>query len=157
MRRCWMAVASAEHVRIGRAQGFMQVCHGKPAPLRRLAEGDGVVYYSPARRMGERTPLRALTAIGTVLARPPYQVQMQAGFAPFRRDVQWCEASETPIAALLPELELAAGEHWGARLRFGLLQISARDFDRIADAMGARAGASRDAPAAVPAGAILLR
>ena len=32
----WIAVASAENVRNGRAQGFMQVCHGKGAPLRRL-------------------------------------------------------------------------------------------------------------------------
>ena len=29
----WVAVASAEHVAIGRAQGFMQVGHGKGAPL----------------------------------------------------------------------------------------------------------------------------
>lgn len=35
--KSWIAVASAEHVRSGRAQGFMQVCHGKAAPLRRLA------------------------------------------------------------------------------------------------------------------------
>jgi hypothetical protein len=47
MSRNWVAVASAEHVRIGRGQGFMQVCHGKAAPLRRLHSGDGVVYYSP--------------------------------------------------------------------------------------------------------------
>lgn len=33
--KSWIAVASAEHVRSGRSQGFMQVCHGKAAPLRR--------------------------------------------------------------------------------------------------------------------------
>ena len=43
--KSWMAVASAEHVRNGRAQGFMQVCHGKAAPLRRLKPNDWVVYY----------------------------------------------------------------------------------------------------------------
>ena len=43
----WIAVASAEHVRRGREGGFMQVCHGKAAPLRRIQPGDGVVYYSP--------------------------------------------------------------------------------------------------------------
>ena len=32
----WLAVASAEHVRRGRAEGFMQVSHGKLGPLRRI-------------------------------------------------------------------------------------------------------------------------
>ena len=50
----WIAVASAEHVRIGRSQGFMQVCHGKAAPLRRIQPGDGVVYYSPTSVLSQR-------------------------------------------------------------------------------------------------------
>jgi hypothetical protein len=29
------------------AKGFMQVSHGKAAPLRRIHPGDWVVYYSP--------------------------------------------------------------------------------------------------------------
>jgi len=43
----WIAVASAEHVRRGQSEGFMQVCHGKAAPLRRVRPGNRVVYYSP--------------------------------------------------------------------------------------------------------------
>jgi hypothetical protein len=43
-RKNWIAIASAEHVRIGRAQGFMQICHGKATPLRRLSPGDTVAY-----------------------------------------------------------------------------------------------------------------
>lgn len=35
MTRYWIAVASAEHARRGKA-GFMQVNHGKEAPLRRV-------------------------------------------------------------------------------------------------------------------------
>jgi hypothetical protein len=35
MARAWIAVA--EHVRIGRVAGFMQVCHGTCGPLRRTA------------------------------------------------------------------------------------------------------------------------
>ena len=50
MTRHWLAVASADHVAIGRRGGFMQVCHAKAAPLRRLQPGDRVVYYSPAER-----------------------------------------------------------------------------------------------------------
>ena len=48
MSACWLAVASAEHVAIGRRDGFMQVGHGKGAPLKRLHTGDRIVYDSPA-------------------------------------------------------------------------------------------------------------
>lgn len=69
MARAWIAVASAEHVRIGRAQGFMQVCHGKGGPLRRTAAGDTVIYYSPAETMRGKDRLQAFTAIGTIVDR----------------------------------------------------------------------------------------
>lgn len=46
---CWVAVASAEHVAIGREGGFMQVGHGKGAPLKRLHAGDRVACYSSIR------------------------------------------------------------------------------------------------------------
>lgn len=47
MKKNWLAVASAEHARLGRQNSFMQVCHGKAAPLRRIKPEDSVVYYSP--------------------------------------------------------------------------------------------------------------
>jgi hypothetical protein len=62
-RSNWIAVASADHARRGRdaqfdlrrgrdagtdsSSGFMQVCHGKRAPLARVQPGDRVVYYAP--------------------------------------------------------------------------------------------------------------
>ncbi|MBB4841781.1 hypothetical protein HNP55_000276 [Paucibacter oligotrophus] len=132
----WLAVASAEHVRLGRAQGFMQVCHGKAAPLRRLRPGDRVAYYSPSTRMGSKDGLQALTALGVVRETAPYAFDMGGGFVPYRRDVAWWSAHETPIAPLLPALDFTAGrKNWGYALRFGLLQISARDMDLIAAAM----------------------
>ncbi|MCB1406453.1 MAG: EVE domain-containing protein, partial [Rhodobacteraceae bacterium] len=51
MTRNWVAVASADHVAIGRRDGFMQVCHGKPGPLSRVQPGDLVAYYSPRDQM----------------------------------------------------------------------------------------------------------
>ena len=51
----WLAVASAEHVRRGRQGGFMQVNHGKAAPLRRIKPGDFVVYYSPSTVIGKNS------------------------------------------------------------------------------------------------------
>jgi len=138
MGRYWLAVASAKHVRIGRAGGFMQVNHGKAAPLRRIAPGDGVVYYSPSTIQGEKDGLQSFTAIGRVRNGEPYQGEMGGGFQPFRRDVDWIEAQEAPVAPLLDKLDLTAGKsNWGYQLRFGLIELSEADFGRIGQAMGA--------------------
>ena len=53
MSKNWLAVASADHVAVGRAEGFMQVCHGKVSPLRRLQPGDRVRFAAvPADEFG---------------------------------------------------------------------------------------------------------
>jgi EVE domain len=134
----WIAVASATHVRIGRAGGFMQVCHGKATPLRRLSEGDLVAYYSPTETFGGRDRLQAFTAVGIVKPRAPYQVEMGSGFAPFRRDVAWCRADPAPIHPLLGHLSFSRdNSNWGYQLRFGLFKVEPDDIERIAKAMGA--------------------
>lgn len=136
MSGAWIAVASAEHVRIGRKAGFMQVCHGKAAPLRRTRPGDRVIYYSPTETFGGKDRLQAFTAIGQVVDRPPYQVEMYPGFRPWRRDVEWWPAEETPIRPLLDRLSFARGRsNWGYRFRFGLLGIEEEDADLIAEAV----------------------
>lgn len=135
---CWIAVASADHVARGRAEGFMQVCHGKPAPLRRLRPGDRVVYYSPTRTIGGREPVRAFTALGTVKAGEPFLFDMGGGFVPWRRAVDWSAADAAPIAPLLPLMAWTSGQrHWAYPLRFGLFAISRPDLHCIAQAMGA--------------------
>jgi hypothetical protein len=134
----WIAVASAEHVRIGRSQGFMQVCHGKTQPLRRITPGDHVAYYSPTEVFKGKTSLKALTAVGIVKTGLPYQADMGGGFCPFRRDMQWLDAIETPIRPLLDRLSFSAGnKNWGYQLRFGLFEIPAADMQLIMDAMQA--------------------
>jgi hypothetical protein len=137
----WIAVASAAHVRMGCAGGFMQVCHGKAAPLRRLNPGDLVAYYSPTETFGGRDRLQAFTAIGIVEPRAPYQVDMGNGFAPFRRDVAWRRADPAPIHRLLRDLSFSRdNSNWGYQLRFGLFKVDPDDIKRIADAMGATLG-----------------
>lgn len=134
----WIAVASAEHVRRGRREGFMQVCHGKAAPLRRLKPGDGVAYYSPTETIGGKDRLQAFTAIGLIRPGEPYRHEMGGGFVPYRRDVAWVEAQEAPIRPLLDQLDLTAGQSsWGYRFRYGLIAVSERDFQLIATAMAA--------------------
>jgi hypothetical protein len=137
MSRNWVAVASAEHVRIGRSQGFMQVSHGKAAPLKRIRPGDAVVYYSPTTVLRGKDKLQSFTAIGVVKDGAPYQADMGGGFCPFRRDVCWRTAREVPIKPLLGSLNFTtAGSNWGFQLRFGLFEISERDMALIATAMG---------------------
>src|SRR5271154_758013 len=145
MSACWIAVASAEHVRRGRSEGFMQVSHGKAAPLKRIKPGDRVVYYSPTvalggKSLGGKDKLQAFTAIGTVKDREPYVFDMGKGFPPSRRAVTWAKAKEAPIRPLLGRLEFTAGKpNWGYQLRFGLFPISEADFRLIASAMAAGA------------------
>jgi len=135
----WIAIASAEHVRHGRAHGFMQVCHGKAGPLKRIAPGDGIAYYSPSETFRGSDRLQAFTAIGRVRSGDPYLPDTGGGFRPFRRDVDWLEASEAPIRPLLDALDFTAGHrNWGYQLRFGLFSVSQHDFNLIAEAMGAK-------------------
>jgi hypothetical protein len=135
----WIAVASAEHVRRGRGEGFMQVCHGKAAPLRRVKPGSRVVYYSPAETFGSANRLQTFTALGVVRDGEAYQVDMGGGFEPFRRDIDWLESRAAPIKPLLDRLELTQGRrNWGQAFRFGLVAISVQDMTVIAEAMGFR-------------------
>ena len=135
----WVAVASAEHVAIGRAQGFMQVGHGKGAPLRRLHSGDRIAYYSPVRVFGTKDACQAFTAIGTVRDERVYQGVMAGDFKPFRKDVDWREAAEASIRPLLETLSFTTGKsNWGYVLRFGLLKVTVDDMALIAQAMRAR-------------------
>ena len=135
----WLVVACAEHAARGQAGGFMQACHGKGAPMRRIRPGDGVVVYSPTRQMGGGPPLQAFTAIGTVRPGAPYQADMGGGFVPWRRDVAWrpaAQAAMAPIRPLLGQLSFTAGkDRWGAALRFGLLALTADDMVLIGQAM----------------------
>lgn len=137
MTKHWIAVASAEHVRRGGAGGFMQVNHGKAAPLRRIHPGDGVAYYSPTVTFGGKDKLQAFTLVGRVKDGDIYLGEM-GDWVAHRRDVDWADAQEAPIAPLLDQLDFTAGKtNWGYQLRFGLFEISAHDFELIAAAMGA--------------------
>jgi len=140
-RRNWIAVASAEHARHGCVDpqnGFMQVCHGKSAPLRRMSAGDRVAYYSPALTMGGKDKLQRFVSIGLVQAGEPYAFDMGGGFVPFRRDVAYVVAQEASILPLLDDFEFVEDrQRWGYKFRFGLFDISDHDMRLIAQAMRA--------------------
>lgn len=139
--RHWIAVASAEHALRGRDHapvGFMQVCHGKRAPLQRLRAGDVVAYYAPALTMGGKDRLQSFVSIGVVQAGEPYAFDMGGGFVPHRRDVRYVSARPAPIGPLLDALDFAEDrQRWGYQFRFGLFEVSSDDMGRIARAMRA--------------------
>jgi len=141
VRNNWIAVASAEHARRGLAAqpvGFMQVCHGKCAPLKRVAPGDRVAYYAPATRMGGNDKLQSFVSLGVVQPGVPYAFDMGGGFVPFRRDVQYVAAQEATILPLLDEFEFVEDRsRWGYKFRFGLLKVNDHDMRLIARAMQA--------------------
>jgi len=136
MSKDWIAVASAEHVRIGRQAGFMQVCHGKSAPLRRIRPEDRVIYYSPTETFGGKDRIQAFTAIGRVRDTQPYQFQMSSNFVPWRRDVLWFDSQAVSIKPLLHQLHFTRNNaNWGYQLRFGLFAIDKDDGELIEAAM----------------------
>lgn len=142
-RKNWIAVASAEHARRGCEEpghGFMQVCHGKCAPLKRVQPGDRVAYYAPAVTMGGKDRLQSFVSIGVVQPGVPYAFDMGGGFVPFRRDVIYVPAKEAPITPLLDHFEFVEDRaRWGYKFRFGLFMVTDADMRLIANAMQAEA------------------
>ena len=108
----WIIVASKDHVQMGVAGGFAQACHGKAQPLKRMQEGDGILYYSSKRHFGKEDKCQAFTAITFV------------------------DCEETPIANLIELLDFIPNKKaWGYPFRFGILEISENDFKLIASKM----------------------
>jgi hypothetical protein len=142
MRKNWIAVASADHARRGRDErvpGFMQVCHGKLAPIKRVRPGDLVAYYAPTVTMGGKEKSQSFISLGIVEPGTPYAFDMGReipNFMPFRRNVRYLDAVETPIAPLLDAFEFVEDRsRWGYKFRFGLFSISDHDMALIARAM----------------------
>lgn len=137
MPKYWIAVASNEHVKKGVAGGFAQVCHGKGDPLKRMAPGDWIAYYSPVEIFGQKIPCRKFTAIGRIKENNPYQSPMSNDFIPWRRDVDFSLAKDISIEPLINELEFIKNKRqWGFPFRRGCFEISQKDFQLIAKNMG---------------------
>jgi hypothetical protein len=135
-RQFWIGVVSREHVQIGVRGGFVQMNHGKKGPLQRLHAGDGFVYYSPKTSYPDGEPLQMFTAMAVVKAGEVYLGEM-GDFHPYRLDVTYLKAKETPIKPLIEQLSFIKDKtHWGSAFRFGNLKVSAEDFKIIAEGMG---------------------
>jgi len=134
--RYWIGVASKEHVSLGVVGGFCQLNHGKAQPLKRMAVGDWIIYYSPKDKFSGSEALQQFTAIGEVVGAEVYQFEMSPDFVPYRRDIRYIEAQCVPIRPLLNSLAFIPDKSkWGSAFRFGQLEISRADFELIASSM----------------------
>jgi len=138
--RYWLGVVQQDHVLRGVAAGIAQVNHGAKAPLERMHQADGFVYYSPKTAFPDGEPLKQFTAIGRIADDEIYQTTQgpsmrgsAADFKPWRRRVEWeHDAEATPIRPLLPVLDFTRDKpDWGYQLRRGLIEITRHDFELI--------------------------
>jgi len=130
----WLGVASAEHVRRGVGLGIAQIGHGKRSGLARMKEGDTLVYYSPVERLGDKTPLRQFTAIGTIADDEIWQAD-EVDFKPFRRRVCYEDAQPVPVEDVKIHLQLTTAPNWGYQLRRGLVSLDGEDVAVLRESM----------------------
>jgi predicted RNA-binding protein len=139
LKNYWIGVVSRAHTQLGVKGGFIQLNHGKKAPLQRLHAGDHIIIYSPREAYPDGDVLQHFTAIGTVITGDIYQVEMTPDFKPYRVDVRFVKCHESPIKPLIHKLSFIKNKtKWGATFRFGHLKIPVEDFKIIAGAMSAR-------------------
>lgn len=130
----WLGVVSAGHVRRGVSLGVAQIGHGKRAGLARMHEGDTLVYYSPVEQLGDSTPLRQFTAIGTIADDTIWQAD-ENGFMPFRRRVRYENTDPVRLDRVKELLTLTSTPNWGYQLRRGLVTLDPDDVAVLRAAM----------------------
>jgi predicted RNA-binding protein len=138
LKNYWIGVISRAHAQLGVISGFIQLNHGKKAPLQRLHAGDYLIIYSPRESYPDGSVLQHFTAIGRIMPGDIYQVEMKPDFKPYRLNAEFMKCHATPIKPLIHSLSFIKNKtKWGAAFRFGLLKIPAQDFKIISEAMGA--------------------
>lgn len=135
-QKYWIAVVSKEHTIRGVHGGYMQVCHGKQAPLKRMKQDDWLIVYSPKLSMEGAEKCQAFTAIGQASDENVYQFKMSENFIPFRRNIKFYNCTESSILPLINDLEFIQNKKsWGFPFRFGFFEIKEGDFNLIISKM----------------------
>ncbi|WP_223671024.1 EVE domain-containing protein [Kangiella shandongensis] len=136
MPRYWIITACREHVKNGVEGGFAQACHGKATPLNKMNQGDYVIYYSSKEFFAEKQLCQKFTAVGQIKTGDVYQYAMSESFHPFRIGVEFFNSRDIPIRPLISRLDFIPNKtRWGYPFRWGILEISAHDFQIISECM----------------------
>lgn len=134
--RFWVNTVSRGHVLRGAAGGFAQADHGAASRLKRMAQGDRIVFYSPRTEFEGGEPLQTFTAVGEVLDVAPFQVEITEDFKPWRRTIRFDACGEAAVRPLIGQLEFIRNKKsWGIVFRRGFFEITERDFGIIEAAM----------------------
>ena len=141
--RYFIAVTPRGTLAAAMAAGYVEVNHGKAAPLERMRDGDAVLFYSPRESEGGKA-LQAFTALARIRGDALYQAGADGDSErPFRRPADYLDVQPAPIRPLIDALAFIRNKgHWGAPLRFGFVQVSRADFACIAQAMGCDAASA---------------
>lgn len=132
----WIAAVSKEHAMRGVAGEFIQVCHGKQSPLKRMKKGDWVIVYSSKVSMDTEVKCQTFTAIGQVVDDNIYSFKMSDDFIPFRRNIKFYDCNEISILPLIQQLNFIQNKKsWGYPFRFVFFEIHENDFNLIASKM----------------------
>jgi hypothetical protein len=135
-KKYWIATISKAHTQRGVNGGFIQVCHGKEAPLKRMQKEDYLLVYSSKITMEGNEKCQAFTALGKVTDDEVYAFQMTENFVPFRRNIQFMECNQVSILPLIEDLEFIPNKKsWGYPFRYGFFEISENDFNFITSKM----------------------
>ena len=135
----WICVVSKEHALKGIEGGFIQACHGKQAPLKRMKVGDFVTFYCPNIAFLGKEKHQKFIGVGQVVDNYVYQYSMSENFNPFRMNISYFKNSPIPeisIHGLINSLEFIKDkQHWGYIFQFGHIEIPKQDFHLILKAM----------------------
>ncbi|MEO7210752.1 MAG: EVE domain-containing protein [Chitinophagaceae bacterium] len=132
----WIAVISKDHTMRAVEGGFIQLSHGKEAPLKRLHAGDWMLIYSSKLIMNGNEKCQSFTAIGRVRDEEIFIAEMNENFKPFRRKVQFFDCEFISIIPLIEKLSFIKNKKsWGFPFRFGFFEVNKEDFLLIAQDM----------------------
>jgi predicted RNA-binding protein len=136
IQKYWITVVSKDHAMGAIAGGFVQINHGKEAPLKRMSPNDWIIIYSSKQTVDGDVKCQAFTAIGQVTDDEIYQHKMTESFIPFRRNINFYDCEETPIVPLIQDLDFIKNKQsWGYTFRFGFFEIDKADFELISKQM----------------------
>jgi hypothetical protein len=135
-KKYWIASISKDHSIRAVKGGFIQICHGKESPLKRMKAGDCLLIYSSKITMEGNEKCQAFTAVGNVIDDVVYQFQMTETFKPFRRNIEFLNSEPISIIPIIECLEFIADKkYWGYPFRFGFFEINENDFNFITSKM----------------------